>query len=188
MQALPPQLTPDEKSALARQVENNLPPLSPKTSSDFLALYLNGYTCAEIQKMNPGFTLGIIVQARIDHKWDHHKAEYIDTLMTQTRETVQKTQLEAVRFASDGMTVYHRLLGQAFRKYLQSGREEDLGDNIGPISVKTYREYVNLFMQLTGQDGEKKSDLPIPVKNEAGVKIIDVAATEGADLLKALDK
>lgn len=153
-------------------------------------MFLNGYTCEEIQKMNPGFKLGIIVHARVEHEWDRHKSEYINTLLTQTRETVQKAQLEAVRFAADGMTVYHRVLGAAFKRYLQTGREEDLGkQNLDSMNIKTYREYVGLLRELTGQDKKSQvsGEIVHTVEQPKSEKVIDVSATDGSDLLKAIE-
>lgn len=106
--------------------------------------------------------------------------------MTQTRESVQKSQLEAVRFAADGMSVYHRILGTAFKKYLQSGREEDLGDHLGQINIRNYKEYVNLLMQLTGQDSSKKVSGEIHHTVEQS-KTIDVGKIDGSDLLKFME-
>jgi vacuolar-type H+-ATPase subunit C/Vma6 len=182
-------LSPRERGALELHVGSSEIPLAPKTSAEFLALFLNGYTTEEIQKLNPGFKLGIIVHARIEHEWDRHKQEYVDTLLTQTRETVQKTQLEAIRFASDGMTVYHRVLGAAFKKFLQSGKEEDLGKaNLDTMNIKTYREYVTLLRELTGQDAKKQvSGEIVHTIERSNEKTIDAAAADGSDLLKVLE-
>lgn len=182
-------LSPNERSALDLHLKNGDHPLSPKTSAEFLQLFLNGYTTSEIQKLNPGFKLGIIVNARIEHDWDKHKSEYINVLMTQTRETVQKSQLEAIRFAADGMTVYHKILGTAFKKYLQSGREEDLGDYAGQINIRNYKEYVSLLMQLTGQDNAKKvsGEIHHTLESQSTAKTIDVGSVAGSDLLKLME-
>jgi hypothetical protein len=182
-------LTPRERGAL--ELYENSPDgsvsLAPKTSAEFLQLYLQGYTSEEIQKLNPGFKLGLIVKARIEHDWDRHKREYIDTLLTQTRESVQKTQLEAIRFASDGMAVHQRVLGGAFKRFLQTGDEEDLGVHKDQISIRNYKEYVALLMQLTGQDSKKQVSGEITHKVE-DPRTIDAAAVEGAALLMEMDK
>jgi hypothetical protein len=183
-------LSPREKAQLElyeNSPESNVG-LSPKTSSEFLQLYLAGYITEEIQKLNPGFKLGIIVKARIEHEWDRHKQEYIETLMTQTRESVLKTQLEAVRFSSDGMAVHQKVLGNAFKKYLQTGDEGDLGPHKESINIRNYKEYVALFMQLTGQDGKKQVTAEVTHKTEDPTKVIDVSAVDGSTLLEMMDK
>lgn len=162
--------------------------LAPKTSAEFLQLYLQGYTCREIQKQNPGFKLGLIVKARLEHGWDKQKAEYIETLMTQTRETVQKTQLEAIRFASDGMAVHQRFLGDAFKRYLQSGDPEDLGLHKGQINIRSYKEYVALMLQLTGQDAKKQQVTAVVEHRGDDAKTINAESVSGTDILALMDK
>lgn len=139
--------------------------------------------------MNPGFKLGIIVLTRIQHDWDRHRAEYVQTLMTNTRETAAKVQLEAIRFASDAMAVHQRVLGNAFKKYLQTGNEDDLGPHKDAINIRNYKEYTGLFLQLTGQDKEKKvtGDIHHTHTSAPDMRTID-ASLDGADILKMMDK
>jgi hypothetical protein len=133
-------------------------PLSLHTSAQFFLLYLQGYSVADIVKVNPSFGslgLGLVLRARIDHGWDLQKEQYVASLMTQVRETVQKTQLEAIRFASDGMAVYHKMVGDKYRRYLQTGNLEDLGD-LAYMSFKQYKEFAELTLKLTGQKVDKQ--------------------------------
>ena len=181
-------LSQDESKALAEHIAKKDFSLAPRTSAEFLQLYLNGYTTSEIQKLNPGFKLGIIVAARVEYEWDRHKTEYIQTLMSQTRESVTKSQLEAVRFAADGMTVYHKVLGLAFKKYLQSGRTEDLGDFADSMNIKNYKEFVSLLMTLTGQENQKKVSGEIHHTVGGTGKTVDIGKIDGSDLLRFLEE
>lgn len=140
-------LTKEEQDALKKYNDAKLPPLSPKTSADLLQLFLQGYGCVEISKMNPGFGLGIIVKARAEHGWDQQREEYTEALMSQTRESLQRAQLEAKRFAADGIAVYHKLVGDKFRKFLQTGDEKVLGDDM-KMSLKTYKEFLTILETL----------------------------------------
>jgi len=184
-----PSLTPEEQGALElyQNGTDGSVGLAPSTSAQFLQLYLQGYTTKEIQKLNPGFKLGLIVKARIEHGWDRQKSEYIDTLMTQTRESVQKTQLEAIRFASDGMAVHQRVLGDAFRRYLQTGDTEELGPHKDQITIRNYKEYVALMLQLTGQDGKKQVSAEITHRSDLPMKTIDATTTSGTDILALME-
>ena len=183
-------LSAEEKSALALYNESKDASiaLSPHTSAQFLELFLQGYSTKDIQKMNQGFKLGLIVKARVEHDWDKYKAEYIETLMSHTKNTVQKAQLEAVRFAADGMAVYHKVLGEAFKKYLQTGNKDDLGEHSSQINIRNYREYVSLLMQLTGQDNSKKVSGEITHKVQNGPTPVDAQVIDGAELLRRLDQ
>jgi proteasome lid subunit RPN8/RPN11 len=184
-------LNQSEQSALEKHLASREADqlMAARTSAEFLGLYLQGYSTVDIQKMNPGFSLGFIVKARLDYEWDKYKKEYIQALMTSTRDAVLKVQLEALRFAADGMAVHQRVIGDAFRKFLQTGRKEDLGEYKDTITVKNYKEYIALMMQLTGQDKEKKvvGDIHHTHTTAPDMKTIDISA-EGADILKLLDK
>lgn len=154
-----------------------------------MQLFLNGYSLTDIQKLNPGFTLGIIAAARVEHEWDRHKNEYINQLMTYSRESVLKVQLEAVRFVGDALTVYRRILGDAFKKYIQTGRVEDLGEAVEQINIKNYKEYVSLFMTLTGQENQKRVSGEIThTMDGPTTKTVNVGEVDGQDLLKLLDQ
>lgn len=72
--------------------------------------------------------------------------------MTQVQAAVTKSTLEGLQFASDGMAVFHRLVGDKFRRYLQTGDPKDLGD-MENMGFKTYKDLVELLQKLTGQEG-----------------------------------
>lgn len=171
------------------------PPLSVRTALELYSLFLQGYSTAEIAKTYPTLGHGIIVRARVDYCWDEHKAAYITHLMASAQDTMLKTQLEAVRFATDGMAVYHKMVGDRFKRYLRSGNDSDLGD-FKEMSFRTYRDMVALALQLTGQDDKKKVTTAVggeithrhelvPSEPE---KALDVGDVSGKSLLDFLEK
>ena len=145
-------LTPRELEAYQKYVESNKPPLAASTAGNFFALFLQGHTTEEIAKLNPAFGLGIIVRARIDNDWDTAKDLHLESLLTNIRQVAQQTQLGAIRFVSDGLAVYQRLVGEKFERYLQSGDVSQLGD-YKDMSFKQYKELLELLLKLTGQEG-----------------------------------
>jgi hypothetical protein len=108
-------------------------------------------------------------------------------LTRQTAQAVTLTQLESIRFSTDAIAVFHKLMGDKFKKYLRSGNEEELGD-FAKMNIKDYKGFINLFMQLTGQDPDKKPQLAeithkhemVETKKEA----IDVTPTSILDMLE----
>jgi hypothetical protein len=88
--------------------------------------------------------------------------------MASARATIEKTTLEGIQFAADGMAVYHKIVGMNYRKFLQTGDKADLGD-AKDVSFRTYQGMVDLFMKMTGQGKENrqevvfKTDAPISV-------------------------
>jgi len=182
-------LTPRELSVYRQYVEANKPALAPSTAAGFFQLYLRGHSCEEIAALNPAFGLGIIVKAKVDFNWDQQRLEHFNHLMENVRQGVQTTQMEAVQFLSEGLAVYRKLAGQKFQRYLQSGKEEDLGD-FKDMSFKTFKEMMELMLKVTGAEPPRKSQVehthvvaPLPV---ATVALPDrpASSTEVHDFLK----
>lgn len=148
-------LTPTELEAYQKYLEAGKPPLAASTAGKFFKLYLQGHTCQEIAELNPALGLGIVVRARVDHDWDKQREEHIQGILTNIRQVVQKTQLDAIRFVSEGLAVFQKLAGDKFQKYLQSGDIKDLGD-FKDMSFKSYKELLELMLKLTGQNENKK--------------------------------
>jgi len=128
--------------------------------------------------MNPGFGLGIIVKARVEDGWDLRKEQYTDELYRGIAQKVQQTQTEAVGFAVDAMAAFHKMAGGHFRKYLQTGDKEDLGP-YKDYSFRSYQEFVNLALKLTGQEGgPKKAQPAVHVHvNDSPAKVVGSSST-----------
>lgn len=144
-------LTPEERKAYKLYVQKNDPPLAPSIQAQLFSLYLNGTTCEEIQKLNPNFSLGMIVRARVEGLWDDRRDAHLQTLFEGVRERVQQVQMESVVFTSDLLASANKMFGDKLKKYLQTGDERELG-SLRIDSLKQYRDAVDLLMKLTGQD------------------------------------
>lgn len=128
--------------------------LSPHAAANFYALWLQGYTTQDLAKQNSNFgkdALGLIVRARIEFDWDEQRDQHTRDLMRSAQITVEKNTLEGIQFAADGMAVFHKMVGDRFRKYLQTGEEHHLGD-FKTMGIKNYKDLVELMMKMTGLD------------------------------------
>ena len=169
-------LSPKELDAVRKLGNGPTSRLSPATAAQLFALYLQGYDTDEIVRMNPNYGsqgLGLIARARVEYNWDEERDRHVRSLMATIRSTVEKVTLEGVQFASDGMAVYHKLVGDRFRSFLQSGKPDDLGD-LRDMSFKTYKDFVTLLQTLTGQDAEKKqraSQPPVSIHATGNVTV-----------------
>lgn len=186
-------LTPTESEAYRKYVEAGKPSLSPTTSAEMLRLFLLGHSCEEIAKLNPGFGLGIIVKARIEHKWDQHKEEHLDALLGDVRRLVQQTQVESVRFVADAMAAFQKMAGEKFQRYVQTGDITHLGD-FKDMGFKQYKDLLEMLQKLTGQETQKKVGGEIThrhVVQESSVPAVRVdrpmKAQEADDLLKLIE-
>lgn len=158
-------LSPQEVEALRKaRASGESARLSPQAAAQLFSLYLQGYSVSDLVKQNPNYGslgLGLIVRARIEYNWDEEREKYIQSLMSSVRQTVEKVTLESIQFASDGMAVFHRLAGDRFKKYLQTGDVSTLGD-FRDMSFKNYKDFVELLQKLTGQDIQKqKSEITV---------------------------
>ncbi len=158
-----------EQEAHEKYLRGGGAPLAPSTAGKFFELFLQGHSCEEIAKLNPGFGLGIVVKARLDHHWDDLRNEHMLELMKGIRSRVQQSHLEAVVFAADAMAVYHKLMGDKFKKFLQTGDPAELGE-FKNASFRTYKDFVDMLLKLTGQDGAKKAPPIDPYHNPQAVE------------------
>lgn len=132
------------------------------TAAQCFALFLNGYTCEEIARDTPGwggYAHGVVLRARIENNWDEQKREHSEQLMKATRERVERSTLEGIKFAADGMAVFHKIAGERFRNFIKSGNPEDLGEFQG-MPFRMYKDLVELMRIFSGND-TKKTDIKI---------------------------
>lgn len=135
------------------------PSLAPSVQMQLYQLYLNGKSCDEIVRLNPNFNLGMVVRARVENLWDEKREAHIAQLLEGVRERVQQAQLEAVNFACDLLSAVHKLQGDKLKKYLQTGNAEELEGLGGNLSLKTYKDVIELLLKLTGQDKDNKKQV-----------------------------
>lgn len=164
-----------ERDALRRLGSAASNRLSPATAAQFFSLFLQGYTCEDIAKQNANFgglALGLIVKARVEYDWDAERDKHVQTLMIGARQALEKTTLEAIQFASDGMAVYHKMVGDKFRRYLQTGDNSVLGE-FKDMSFKTYKDMVTTLRRVTGKEdmpgSEPRAPLPPPLAPQVTV-------------------
>jgi hypothetical protein len=158
---LPEELTEREKSQLKKwQGKPNSIPLSVGTSLQFYELFLNGYNCEEIAKLNEDkFDVGMILDARVRHDWDAKKITHLNSLYGGLLDKVKKTQAEGAVFLTDLLAAAHKLHGNKIKKYLQTGDIKDLGD-LQIESLDAYRKILDALMALTGQNSGKANNSP----------------------------
>jgi hypothetical protein len=158
-------LSPEEARAYRIYLKKNDPPLAPRIQAELFSLYLNGSSTEEIAALNPNFNLGMIVRAKVDGLWDLRRQEHLDHLLSTVKDRALQVQLESVVLTSDMLASANKMFGNKFKKFLQTGDDKELG-TLKIDSLKQYRDAVDLFMKLTGQDKkmEIKSDTKTTVE------------------------
>jgi hypothetical protein len=187
-------LTPHERGTLEvyleRKRERPDPPLAPSLQLQLFELFLNGKTCEEISKLNPGIGMGQVLKTRIEGDWDEKRHRHMDSLLMGVASRVQQVQLESVVFISDMLSATHKLHGEAIKRYLQTGNQAEL-KGLAITNMKAYKEVLETLLKMTGQTVEKKQVTgEIRHIHETGVPDVRKPATpqDAAAWLKALDK
>lgn len=146
-------LSPKERDALTF-AQNKVPPYAPLASSlqaRFFNMFLQGISCEEIVRLNPGMSLGQVVTARVEGKWDEKRQNHVETLLRETALRLQQTTLEGIDFITTALAAANKLEGDKIKKYLQTGDPKELGE----FTVKNWGDYgklLSLLKTLTGQD------------------------------------
>ena len=161
-------LTYREEAALRSHLKANEPPLAPTLAAELYGLYLNGMSCEEIQRANPGLKLGQIVRAFRDGDWYNRRVDYMQALLDGVRPRVQQIHSEGIIFAGHVLAMLNKRLGTKVLKYLQSGDEEDLGE-MKNWGLAQYKQMVDILQKLTGQDNSKKLSVSAHVQHQGTV-------------------
>lgn len=160
----PEDLTPNERKAFEIYMRLNQPPMAPSAQAKFLELYLQGTSCEEIHRLNPGgFSLGAIVRARIENNWDEARRLHQERLAAKIKERVQQVQMETIERVAIELAASNKLIKDKALRYIQTGNEAELtGTNIG--SLKHLKEMSEIMLKLTGQD-KNGSGVTVNVSN-----------------------
>lgn len=146
-----------ELEAYGKYVESGRPGLSPRQADSLYNMYKSGMTCESIIKLpgNEGLQLGMVLRARVDYRWDERRESEATAMMSRAKEGAELAQLEAIQFATQAIMATSQMMGDRVRKYLQTKNEEELG-SFKNMTIKQFRELLDMFMMLTGQDNKKQ--------------------------------
>lgn len=169
------ELTPNEKKAYEIYMRLNQPPMAPSAQAKFLALFLQGTSCEDIHRLNPGgFSLGAIVRARIDYNWDEARRQHQEQLFSKIKERVQQVQMETIDRVANELAASNKLMSDRALKFIQTGNEAELaGTGIG--TAKHLREMTDLLLRLSGQD-KAGSNVTVNVAPSAPAKTTVIEA------------
>ena len=184
-------LSNKELDIYRKYIESENLTVAPSKATAFFSLFLQGYSCDEISRMNPGFDIGLILKTRVDQSWDQRRLEHIQHLLNDVRNIVQSTQLEAIRFVSESLTVFRKMASEKFQKYLQTGNVKDLGE-FKNMSFKVYKDLLEMLLRLTGQDTLQRVQGCVEHKHtlESSTESVEnkpMTANEADDFMKNLN-
>lgn len=155
-----------EMELLERTKEMGAKPISPTLAAQMYNLFLEGYTCLDIAKLNKGFTEGDILYCRHKYNWDQQRDEYAQQLTMQVQQKMIKQKLESIEFLTNMLSVIHKENKEVMLKFLQTGNLDDL-PKIG--SLKTYKDILEALAKVTGEDSVKKVKFEGKVQHDGAI-------------------
>jgi len=159
--------TSKELEVLKEYEEQGVRPIAASLSSQMFNLFLEGYSCAEIAKINKGISEGDILYSRKKYNWDEERDNYLIQLQNQVTQKILKQKMESVEFLTNALSVIHKEHKDVMLKFLQTGNIDDL-PKIG--SLRAYKEIVETIAKITGEDSIKKVKFEGKVQQETTVK------------------
>lgn len=130
--------------------------LSPVLSDQLYEVFLQGTSCEEIARNNPGISLGQVLEARLASHWDDRRTRHLEDLLDNAKGRLQQTHLEAAEFVRGYLTAVHKALGSKSKKFLQTGQMKDFPKFTDEVSWARYKQATELLMKLTGQNVERQ--------------------------------
>lgn len=143
-------LTAVEAKALEDHVRKNGAPMSPITAANFFLLFAEDYTLEKILSVNPSWTLGCLVDARIRYKWDDRLAQYVEEIHKQALTRMSKFKAEMLNQALDMFTLDSRIKREEMMRYMQNPTDENLPKDakLSPRDMKDILEVIERVMKI----------------------------------------
>lgn len=140
-----------EKEVLAKTEKDGIIPIASTRAAQMFELFLEGYTCAAIAKINPPFREGDLLYLRKRYEWDRNRDEFTFNLQVQMGSKLAKAKLESLEFITNQMAVVHKEFREKSLKYLQTGKEEDKPEH-WITSPSAYKGLLEAMQKITGED------------------------------------
>lgn len=147
----------------ALKTNSKFPPLSSVKKTELFALFLNGYECSEICRLNQGLALAQVVQLRVDDDWDQKKAHHQQELALNIQNKHLHSVMESIDFITLTLAVAHRRWSDLMKKYIQTGDETLLSQipaDMKISDISSYKKAAELLKIITskskGEDDEDK--------------------------------
>ena len=151
-------------------------------------LYLNGYSCEDIWRVNgQKFPLGQVVDAKVRYEWDVRRADQLDSLYNGIEEKVMHVKTEAVSHLANMLAAAHKIWGDRVAEFLQDGDQEKLA-GFDPSSVKNYKEILTMLQLLSSKDTkEVKVTGNVEHVHTQGLEAKRMTGKNASDLLRTIE-
>jgi hypothetical protein len=151
-------MTKREKQMYRASKMDREPVLPANVIEDLYRLYQSGKGCEEICELNPKYTLGQIVRARVDNEWDDRKKEYLETLVKNAEPLAKQVAIESIGFIGTFLSVVHQHDQHKLQRFIQTRDKAELDGAIifDTGTLKIYKEMLDMFLRATGNHDTKR--------------------------------
>jgi hypothetical protein len=152
-------------------------------------LYLNGFSCEEIWRVNgQKYPLGQIVDAKLRYEWDDRKAEQLDSLYGSIEEKVLHVKNDAVSHLAGLLAAAHKIWGDRVAQFLQEG-DQTLLAGFDPSAIKTYKEILSMLQMLVANKDTKEVKVSGNVEHvhTQGIDAKKMTGKSASDLLRIIE-
>ena len=110
----------EERAFRGWQRDPEARPVAPETAGAMFALFINNYTCQQIQEQEQfrGFTLGAIVPSRLANDWDAGAREVAEKIRRSVMNQAERAGDETARTILDLVACANKKLGKEAREFL----------------------------------------------------------------------
>lgn len=157
-------LTEEESKIVADWVEKGRPGISNIKADQLLSIYLLGYSCNEINKEFPEYSLPAILWCKAKFEWDKRKQEYNLAIQDAITKHAANVRSDAIRFMGELISATHIKWRKDILKYLAAPDREKAPACL-PSSLNEYGKLVSLLDEIMNPAGKIKN-LP---GNKAGI-------------------
>jgi hypothetical protein len=149
-------LSPEEIEILTKYTSTGGMPLAPTTASQFFKMFVNGSSASEINRLNPAFPIGAILDAQVRYRWTTERDKVAMELQNRVKDGVIRAQLETTELMTDMLRAAAKQHGDKLKKYIQTGDEKYLDGVLNIESMHSLRGIVDSLLKITGQDRVSK--------------------------------
>lgn len=137
----------EDAKLLAKWMDDGKPGLAKTKAESMSSLYVMGYSCREINKWFPSYSLELLLFARYQYSWDFLRVEYNNHVMKDASGAAEGSRNESIKFVSNIMTATHIKWKKQLAEYLADPDNVD-PPNFLPKNMDQYGKISTLLQNL----------------------------------------
>lgn len=150
-------LSEDEAKLIQNWMDRGKPGLHKVKAEHLSVLYMQGYSCEDINRFFPEYELPLLLWAKMKYDWDLLREKYRRGVTDQVLQSAMAVKAESIRFLSDLLTATHVAWKQEIMRFLAAPDREERPKCL-PASLHQYSSLIQLLTELTTPKTQKGGD------------------------------